>query len=189
MKRALGYLFAASLLLFALNDARADLAPAPSPQKPGKIVLHTSLSVVPDSKAYQARLQISQDSLNEIRAALGEVPGNGSSAQSLAHNSQRTIIAGLSLFLALSFGGVWLARSAARRSQKAMAAVLTGVAVLGAAAVITRANAGPPPAFRWRGLPQNLSEGRATSGGVDIEIVPEGNGMKLIIPLQKKSGE
>ena len=66
------------------------------------------------------------------------------------------------------------------------------VAVIGAAAIITRGNAGPPGSYRWRNLPQALAEGKATAGGVDIEIIPDdarasGANMRLIIPLKKSN--
>ena len=69
------------------------------------------------------------------------------------------------------------------------------VAVVGAAAIITRGNAGPPGSYRWRNLPQALAEGKATAGGLDIEIIPDdakvsGANMRLVIPLKKtNSGE
>ena len=68
-------------------------------------------------------------------------------------------------------------------------------AVVGAAAIITRGNAGPPGSYRWRNLPQALAEGKATAGGLDIEIIPDdakvsGANMRLVIPLKKtNSGE
>jgi hypothetical protein len=176
-----------SLLLATAVPAYADIArpkPSPSPQRP-RIVLHTSLTIVPDNKAYEARLQISQSSLKELQAALINTPGDESMAERIAHSSSRTMLAGVFMFLSLSFAGVWLARSVQTRGQKAIAALLMGTAVIGAAAIIARANAGPPSSFYWRKLPQNLSKGAPTSAGVDIEIVPDpndGSGMKLIIP-------
>ena len=62
-----------------------------------------------------------------------------------------------------------------------------GTAVIGAAAIIARANAGLPGSYLWRKLPQNFSKGTPTYGGIDIEIVPDasdGSGMKLIIPAK-----
>jgi hypothetical protein len=175
------------LLLVTAVHANADIArPKPSPEKP-RIVLHTSLTIVPDSKAYEGRLQISQSSLQELRAALANTPGNESMAQSIAHSSTRTILAGLFMFLSLSFAGVWLARSVQTRGQKLVAALLMGTAVIGAAAIITHANAGPPGSYLWRKLPQNLTKGTPTYGGIDIEVVPDptdGSGMKLIIPTR-----
>jgi hypothetical protein len=175
------------LLLATAVRANADIArPKPSPEKP-RIVLRTSLTIVPDSKAYEGRLQISQSSLQELRAALANTSGNESMAQSIAHSSTRTILAGLFMFLSLSFAGVWLARSVQTRGQKMVAALLMGTAVIGAAAIMAHANAGPPSSFFWRKLPQNFTRGTPTSGGIDIEIVADptdGSGMKLILPMK-----
>ena len=87
------------------------------------------------------------------------------------------------MFLSLSFAGIWLARSVQTRGQKTVAGLLLGTAVLGAAAIITQANAGPPPSWQWRKLSTNLSKGRPTYASVNIEIVPEGQGVKLIVPV------
>ena len=178
-----------SLLLATAIPAYGDIArpkPSPTPQEP-RIVLHTSLTIVPDSKAYEARLQISQSSLQELRAALANTPGNESMSERIAHSSTRTILAGLFMFLSLSFAGVWLARSVQTRGQKVIAALLLSTAVFGAAAIITQANAGPPGSFYWKKLPQNLTKNAPTNGGIDIEIVPDADGargMKLIIPIR-----
>jgi hypothetical protein len=178
-----------SVLLATAMPAYGDIArpkPSPSPQQP-RIVLHTSLTIVPDNKAYEARLQISQSSLQELRAALINAPANESLAQRITHSSRQTMLAGLFMFLSLSFAGVWLARSGQTRGHKAVVALFMGAVVIGAAAIVTRANAGPPGSYLWRKLPQNLSKGTPTYGGIDIEIVPDandGSGMKLIIPTR-----
>jgi hypothetical protein len=178
------------LLLALAIPAYGDIAkpkekPSPSPELP-KFVLHTRLVVVPDNKAWEAKLQISQSSLQELRAALGN--GNESTAQSITRSSTRTIMAGVFMFLSLSFAGVWLARSMQTRGQKAVAALLFGTAVIGAAAIIAQANAGPPGSYYWKKLPQNLTKGAPTSGGLDIEIVSDGDigssGMQLILPIK-----
>ena len=101
------------------------------------------------------------------------------------HSSTRTIMAGLFMFLAVSFAGVWFARSSQRRNYKAVAAVLLIAFMFGVATVVVRANAGPPGYVRWQNLPQALKDGKATSGGLNIEIVPGDDNMKLIIPLRK----
>ena len=178
------------LMVAAATPIYADIArPKPSPAKP-KVVLHTSMVVTTDSKAYDARLQISKESLNELRAALGDLPANGSAAtsggsisQRLAGSSTRTLMAGMLMFLSLSLGGIWLARSVQTRSQKTVAGFLLCTAVIGAAAIITQANAGPPPSWQWRKLSNNLTQGRPTYASVNIEIVEEGNGIKLIVPV------
>jgi hypothetical protein len=181
-----------ALVLIVLTSAgqlRADIArpvPSPSPQEP-RIVFHTRLAIVPDSKAWEARLQISESDLKELRAALGNTTGNETMVQRIAHSSTRTVLAGLFMFLSLSFAGVWLARSVQSRGQKLVTALLLGTAVIGAGAIITQANAGPPGSYYWRKLPQNLGKGTATNGGLDIVVVPDGSdgsGMKLIIPTR-----
>jgi hypothetical protein len=190
MKRffSLGFL----CLLFATAlPAYADIAkpnpsprPSPSPQQP-RVVLHTSFSIVPDNKAYEARLQISESQLTELRAALANIPANDSVATRITRGSTRTMLAGVFMFLSLSFAGVWLARSVQTRGRKLTAALLVVTALSGAAAIIVNANAGPPGSYYWRKLPQNLTAGKPTNGGIDIEIVPdssEGAEMKLIIP-------
>jgi hypothetical protein len=188
MNRILSF-FATALLVALAVPALGDIARpkvSPSPMEP-RIVFHTRLAIVPDSKAYEARLQISQSDLQELRAALGNVPGNESMAQRVSHSSKRTILAGVFMFLSLSFAGIWLARSVHSRGQKAIAAMLVVTAVISAAAIITQANAGPPGSYYWRKLPQNLSKGAPTGGGLDIMVVPDGSdgsGMKLIIPTR-----
>jgi hypothetical protein len=178
------------LLLALAIPAYGDIAkpkekPSPSPELP-KFVLHTRLVVVPDNKAWEAKLQISQSSLQELRAALSN--GNETTAQSITRSSTRTIMAGVFMFLSLSFAGVWLARSVQTRGQKAVAALLFGMAVIGATAMIAQANAGPPGSYYWKKLPQNLTKGAPTSGGLDIEIVADGeigsSGMQLVLPIK-----
>lgn len=178
-----------SLLLATAMPAYGDIAkpnPSPSPQAP-RIVFHTRLAIVPDAKAWEARLQISQSDLQELRAALGNTPVNEALSARIAHSSTRTMLAGVFMFLSLSFAGVWLARSVQSRGQKAITVLLLGTAVVGAAAIISQANAGPPGSYYWRKLPQNLTKGMTTGGGLDIVVVPDGSdgsGMKLIIPTR-----
>ena len=175
------------VLLTAVSTANADV---PKPKTPAKQVLHTSLEIVPDPTVYEAKLQISQSDFKNLRAALDGNPGNSPIVGGIAFSAPRTIIAGLLMFMAVSVAGVMFARSSSfGRTQKTIGAVLLVAVVLGAAAIITRGNAGPPPSWRWHNLPQALAEGKPTIGGVDVEIVPDGqmNGrtMKLIIPLKK----
>lgn len=177
------------IVLASAGHLRADIArpkSSPSPQEP-KMIFHTRLAIVPDSKAWEARLQISQSDLQELRAALGNTPGSESTSASIARSSTRTMLAGIFMFFSLSFAGIWLARSVQSRGQKALTALLLGTAVIGAAAIITQANAGPPGSYYWRKLPQNFSKGAPTNGGLDIVVVPDGSdgsGMKLIIPTR-----
>ena len=187
MKRILISTGAICVLLAGAIYAFGDIArPKPSPEpKEAKIVLYTGLEVATDAKAYEARLQIPEETLQRIAKEAAGTPSNLSLTQRLMHSSTRTMMAGLFMFLAVSFAGVWLARSGQRRNQKAIVAVLLVAVFLGAATVIVRANAGPPGYIRWQNLPQSLKDGKPTYGGVNIEIVPGENNIKLIIPLKK----
>ena len=194
--KAILFICSLSLLFLMITPSvDADLArPKQSPtNNQSRVVLHTSLEIAPDTKLYDARLQIPQSQLNELRAALDAAAGNTTIAASINRNSTRTIIAGSLLFLSLSFAGVWLARSRNKpgvsRTSKTIVAAVIAVATIAAATIITRGNAGPPGYYRWRNLPQALSDGKSTAGGIDIEIVPDDSnsrsGMKLLIPLRK----
>src|SRR5262245_14048868 len=172
------------LFMFAIATvAFADIArPKPSPVA-NTPSLHTYMEIVPDSKAYEMRLQMSQDTFNSLRAGVIDAPRNPTISQRISQSPFRTIIAGSFLFLSVAVGGLLLIRSE-QKSRRIAAALVIGAAVLGAATIITQANAGPPGYVRWQRLPQALSEGRSTQGDVDIEIVGEGRGIKLIVPLR-----
>jgi hypothetical protein len=184
-------LVACSLILLFAFSINADIAKPTPPDKPAKQVLHTGLEIVPDAKIYEAKLQISQSDFNNLRAALDGGAGSAPVVGGIAFSGPRTIIAGLLMFMAISVAGVFLARSSSfGRAQKTVGAVVLVAIVLGAAAIITRGNAGPPGSWRWRNLPQALAEGKSTVGGVDVEIVPDdqmnGRTMRLLIPLKKQ---
>ena len=185
MKRTLILSAAICAVLLSGMYAFGDIArPKPSAQEP-KAVLYTSMQVVPDLKGYEARLQIPQQVLQEIARQAGGNSGEMSMTQRLMHSSTRTMMAGLFMFLAVSFAGVWLARSNQRRNYKAItAAVVIGLS-LGLATVIVRANAGPPGYIYWQRLPSNLTQGKETRAGVSIEIVStDDSTIKLIVPLR-----
>lgn len=176
MKRTV-VLCAAALLLIASavytfgDIARPKATPTPTPA-PGKVVFHTGLQIVPDSKSYEARLQISQATLERIREATTNTSANTSMTQRIMQSPTRTVMAGIFMFLAISFAGVWLARSSQRRSQKGIAAVVVVVGILGAATAIVRANAGPPGYYYWQNLPQNITKGQPTRGGSTSRSFP-----------------
>jgi len=188
-------LFACCVLLFNAPVTSADLKPPtkPAEQKVSetKYILHTGLEIATDPKAYEAKLQISQSQLQNFRAALDSGAGSPPVVAGIAVSAPRTIIAGLLMFLAISVAGVLLARSTSfGKTQKAIGAIVIVAVVLGAAAIITRGNAGPPGSYRWRNLPQALAKGESTFGGVDIEVVPDdqlSGRMRLIIPLKKQN--
>ncbi|HKO44186.1 MAG TPA: hypothetical protein VJU84_12995 [Pyrinomonadaceae bacterium] len=179
------------LIIGTVTLARADIArpePKPTQPSPAKHVISTGLEIVPDSKTYNARLQISEAALKELRDATSGGATTKSFGQRITGSASNTIVAGLFLFLSISFGGVWLARSSGKtRSHKAVAAILVACATVSTAAIIAQGNAGPPPSYLWRNLTKNLSTGKTTRGPIDVEIVAEGDGIKLIVPTRDAS--
>lgn len=185
------FVFCATGLALANMDIRAP-TPVPESIKPGKVVMHTTLEVVPDARSSEARLQITQTTLNELRADIGGA-SNSPVAALVGPSRTRTIVAGLLMFFAVSIAGVLIARKARSfgRTEKAAVALLFFGCVLAATAIVTRGNAGPPGWYRWKNLPQALTEGKPTAGGVDVEIVPEnemrGIRFRLIIPVKSQT--
>ncbi len=172
----------AASAIFAFGDIAR---PKPTPTPEGKVVTYSGLTVMTDSKAWEARLQISEGTLKRMQEGAARDGGSASLIQNITHSSTRTMMAGMFMFLAISFAGVWLARSNQRRNVKAIAAVLVIAFMFGLATIMVRANAGPPGYIRWQNLPQSLKDGKPTYGGVNVEIVPGDDNMKLIIPLRK----
>lgn len=189
MKRTLILIVAVCALLFSAIFAFGDIPrPKPTPAAPPtapKAALYSSLIITSDPKISEARLIISEDTLKTLQEDMAR-RGKASLGQQIIHSSTRTIMAGLFMFLAVSFAGVWFARSEKRRNHKAIAAVFLVAMVFGLATVIVRANAGPPGYVRWQNLPEALKAGKETEGGVSIEVVAGDDDMKLIIPLRKK---
>jgi cell division protein FtsL len=186
-------LFAAGfILLLPHNTTRADLA-VPKSSTVTRLNTKTvwsNLTVEPATNGNEARLQISQEALTKLQAVLQAQAGSQSSLTEINSNSTRTIMAGLSLFAAIAFGGIWLVRSQSSRGQKTFAALLLGTTVLTLASMIAQGNAAPP-FLRWRSLTTNLTQGRPTTGEITIEVVKEGEGMKLILPVAqtKRTGD
>jgi len=163
------------------DDARPKSDATPE----AKTVAYSRLTIVADNKPWDATLQISEGALKRIQEGVAQ-GGNASLTQSITHSSTRTIMAGLFMFLAISFAGVWLARSKERHNAKAIAAVLVVAFIFGFATIMVRANAGPTGYIYWHNLPQSLKDGKETSGGLNIQIVPgDDSEMKLLIPLRR----
>jgi hypothetical protein len=172
----------AATAVFAFGDIAR---PKPSATAEARSVLYSGLTIVTDSKASEAKLQISEATLKRISEGAAREGGGASLIQNVTHSSGRTMMAGLFMFLAVSFAGVWFARSNQRGNAKAIVAALIVAFAFGVGTMIVRANAGPPGYIRWQNLPQSLKDGKPTSGGVDVEIVPGDENMKLIVPLRK----
>jgi len=187
MKKTLITTAAVAALLISALYAFADIArPKPTPRS----LLYSGLTITTDPKAFEARLVISEDTLKHLQESAAR-DGGGAALSQVTHSSTRTVMAGMFMFLAISFAGIWLVRSNQHRNTRAMAAVILVAAILGIGTMIVRANAGPPGYIRWQNLPQALKDGKDTSGGVSIEVVPGDDNMKLIIPVRRsgKPGE
>lgn len=185
MKRTLFASAAVVAVLASAIFAFGDIArPKPTP----KALLYSGLTITTDSKAYEAKLIISQGTLKNLQDAAARNDGDEALSQRIMHSSSRTIMAGVFMFLAISFAGIWFTRSTPKRHSKAIAAVLLAAVAFGIGTIIVRANAGPPGYIRWQNLPQSLKDGKETSGGVSIEVVPGDDNMKLIIPMRKSGG-
>ena len=187
MKRTLIATAAVLALLASALYAFGDIArPKPTP----KGLLYSGLTIKTDPKAFEARLVISENTLKNLQEA-GARNGGEALSQKIMHSSSRTIMAGLFMFLAISFAGIWFARSSQQRTTKAIAAVLLLGVIFGIGTVMVRANAGPPGYIRWQNLPQALKDGKETRGGVSIEVAPGDEDLTLIIPVRKsnKPGE
>ncbi len=106
MKRLLSPLILGLVALIFAISAFADIARpkiSPSPQKQGRTVFHTGLTIVTDPNSNEARLQISEESWRNLQQAVGNASPNGSVLQRISHSSVSTIMAGIFLFLSVPF--------------------------------------------------------------------------------------
>jgi hypothetical protein len=130
--------FALVLLLGVSCSVRADES---VPRKPGDAA---PLVIVVDEKGAPAKLTIPKELVATMRAALDDANGNSFAS------ATPTVAAGLSLSLALAFGGVWLVRHRAGQGAKNIALLLGGLALFTVAGANVLANFGPakrpPPA-------------------------------------------
>jgi hypothetical protein len=138
--------------------------------------------------ATEARLQIPQSLLRELRAEI-EADSATATAAASADSLRRTqtIIAGVFLSLSLAFAGVFVARTRTRASKQIAVGVLVVFAVAGALTFKALANARPPePRIVDAGsLPRATTLGEELNGVVRMEIVPDGRVIKLIVPAAK----
>src|SRR5262245_29317824 len=98
MKRIILICAAAAMLAAGAIYALGDIArPKPTPAQP-KTIFYTGLTVTTDPKSYEARLQISEETLKRLQAAAVNKEGTPSLVQNTMHSSTRTIMAGLFMF-------------------------------------------------------------------------------------------
>ncbi len=183
------YCLALALCAFA-PTAFADIAlPAPTrtPEKERRAAALPAarMSIESRNDATEARLQIPRNVLRQLRAEMDRDDAFDAAATNSPLRPAQTIIAGVFLSLSLAFAGVLIARTRSRAAKQAAAVALCIFAATGALAIKTLANAGPPE-------PRTLDAGslkRATTpdeelkGLIRVEIMPEGNSVKLIVPV------
>jgi hypothetical protein len=183
-----------ALLAFAPATAFADIAlPEPAPTRtPEKVRRAASLpaarmSIESRSDVTEARLQIPQNVLRQLRAEMEREAANSEGAAATVTDSLRptqTIIAGVFLSLSLAFAGVFVARTRSRAAKQAAAVALCIFAATGALAIKTLANARPPePRTLDAGsLKRATTPDAALNGQIRVEVVPENGAFKLIVP-------
>jgi hypothetical protein len=184
---ALAFFACAPLNVFADIPAPPQPTPMPTPQT-GKRALPPARMLIESRKdAAEARLQISQSVLRELRAG---IEGDSASAAATSADSLRrtqTIIAGLFLSLSLAFAGVFIARSRSRTTKQIALAVFVVFAFAGALTFKALANARPfePRIVDAGSLSRATTPDEELNGVVRVEIVPEGRVIKLIVPAAK----
>ena len=181
-----------ALVLFILVAVSTILADIPGPRySPNKQSVRysysqiTRLTVEESENAGEVRLVIPRSLLNQF---LAENTGDASLAASLSGTTAppaQTLIAGLFMSLAVVAGGFWLLRSRRKLAIRPIAPLIAVSALFAFAAVAAFGNAAPPNVFRFAN-PGNLgrltASGLPLSGMVRVEIVPNGNEIKLIVP-------
>jgi hypothetical protein len=182
---------ALAFFAFAPLTAFADI-PAPEHRQTKTPV--TSKRVLPPARMLiesrkdvtEARLQISQGVLRELRAEL-EQGGAADAAASVSSPRQtQTIIAGVFLSLSLVFAGVFVARTRSRTTKQIATGALVVLAFAGALTFKALANARPPePRIVDAGsLSRATTPDEELNGVVRVEIVPDGRVIKLIVPAE-----
>lgn len=180
----------AALAIFsmaAFADVRLPDTPKPTPEPKQKKALESNLTIRLDKNASEAKLIIPKSQLKLLRAELEELDNESDNTASAGFTKTQTIVSGLFLSLAFVFGGVWFARS--RKMDGKINKTIAAGAILflvGSAATIVFANAGPPTQLR------NISGklfNRETFGGwnsaygkIKIETAASGSGIVLIVP-------
>lgn len=177
-----------ALLLAAAAPAFADIA---LPKKPSadnseirRDLPYAHMTIERVEGLREARLQIPRARLKELKVAAGIEAGG---AQSASFKSAGTVVGGIFISLAVVLTGLLLVRSRrGLRVGRAAAAVVLCVCAAGAAAVVTYANVAPPPGIRPQdpGSLVKAVTGAPLSGSIRVEVVEEGNEIKLLVPAR-----
>lgn len=178
----------AAILIVTASVAFADIAPEPG-KKSSRVkkppVVDTTLAIMLDSKATEARLIIPASQLKQLRAELDLLDGGEDNTAALstqgAFTRTQTIVSGAFLSLAFIVGGIFFMRSG--RTGRTVGAVVAAAAV-GSAATVIYANAGPPPENRsitGKIFSQSVQSWGAGWGKIKLET-GDGDRVRLIVP-------
>lgn len=182
----------AALMLLAMTTlALADIANPDNRNRSSKSDLKIQMQIDTDEKAKEAKLVIPRAVFQQMTAQLD---GNDSSSAATTTRffnmtNAQTVMSGIFLSMAFAFGGVWLVRSrkGAERTARAVALGVALLLVVGVTASVAYANAGPPPVARSLTSKILIPELQwwGAYGEVKIEIVEEGNYIKLVLPKRE----
>jgi len=189
---------AATLALLFVVATPLAFADIPNPDKlnrnrPSKAEFKVEMQIDTDEKAKEARLLIPRSVFQQLRAqadgADSQATGSTAAARFFNMTGAQTVISGLFLSLAFAFGGVWLVRSRKGAERTARVAVLSLALLVagGVTASVAYANAGPPPVARSLTSKILIPELQwwGAYGEVKVEIVDEGDDIKLVLPRRK----
>jgi hypothetical protein len=178
-----------ALFIVAFTSARADVArPKDEHNKPANVII--TMRIEPNYKASEAKLLIPRSMWAEMRAQLdgNDAQAAITSARFRSLSGAQTVVAGIFLSLAITFGGVWFARARKGTSKLTPAALCVGLLMLcGTTASIAYANAGPPQVAR--SLTSNILVPGALPygvyGKVKVELTDDDNQIVLVLPKGK----
>lgn len=181
----------AALMLTATTTlAFADIANPDNRKTQADSSPKMQMQIATDEKAKEAKLIIPREIWQQMKAQLdGNGSQNAAATTRFNMTGAQTIVSGIFLSLAFAFGGVWLMRTrkGADRLSRATALGAAVILLCGLTATIAYANAGPPPVAR--SLTSNILipelQWWGAYGQVKVEIVEEGNEIRLVLPRTK----
>lgn len=175
------------LALFGVvSVVQADIpGPGPRPKPPvpaPPVVADKSVPLVYEMADGNgpAKLIIPKKFAGQMKAAI-----DLHSTDAVAENSPSRmpgILAGLFLTLSLAFSGLWLVRSRGLVSGRTVAMILVGVAMLAMGSALVWANGAAPGVFARPAVQP------ANGDRIIIEIVEQGDAVKMILPKNRMAG-
>lgn len=180
------------LVLAAAGPARADIA-IPDNRRPRAAerirtdLPSSHLTIESRAGLREARLQVPRKLLGQLAPQSGSAALSADSAA--APRPLHTVVAGVFLSLSFVSAGLLLVRSRRQQTVGRFALIASVCVVPLAAAVVALANAAPPPLLRPLDagtLRKAVPNGKALAGAVRLEIVEDGDEIKLLVPAGGK---